>query len=136
MKPITVVVSVPVADIARTLSFYRDGLGLQIPDSDDKHVVVELPNLSLFLIEQSEYATYTRRGGIATSPHPTPGAVVFSCAFDSREAVDRTVEAALQAGGSVAPYTDADDSYIRYLRDPDGHVWELVCNATTRAAHC
>jgi catechol 2,3-dioxygenase-like lactoylglutathione lyase family enzyme len=47
VKPTTVVVSVPVAGLERTLRFYRDGLGLDTPGVDERMIVIELPNLSL-----------------------------------------------------------------------------------------
>jgi hypothetical protein len=46
VKPMTVVVSVPVGDLERTLRFYRDGLGLDTPGVDERMIVVELPNPS------------------------------------------------------------------------------------------
>lgn len=47
MRPVTVVLSLPVADAERSLGFYRDGLRLADPQVDDKMVAFELPNLSL-----------------------------------------------------------------------------------------
>ena len=135
MKPATVVVSLPVTDLERTLHFYREGFGLDVPDIDEGIIVVELPNLSLFLMSREEYGKYAGRGGADAAGRPAPGACIFSCALGTREEVDQTLNQAKRAGGSVpGPAQDQDGSYIGYVSDPDGHLWELVWNARTQAA--
>ncbi|WP_328475644.1 VOC family protein [Actinoplanes sp. NBC_00393] len=134
MKPATVVVSLPITDLDRSLRFYRDGLGLETADVDEGIIAFELPNLSLFLIEQSEYAKYASRAGVP-SGSPAAGAIIISCAIGSKQEVDDTVARAASAGGTVAaPPAEADGSYSGYFSDPDGHVWELVHNERTEAA--
>lgn len=135
MKPSTVIVSLPITDLDRSLRFYRDGLGLATSDIDESIIVFELPNLSLFLVEQQEYARYTDRAGVAPHRPPAAGACIMSCAIGSREEVDATLARAAAAGGSTpGPAGDHDGSYMGYFSDPDGHVWELVCNARTEVA--
>jgi predicted lactoylglutathione lyase len=135
VKPSTVVVSDPVTNLERTLRFYRDGLDLETPGIDEDIILIELPNLSLFLMEAREYGKYAGYGGFAGASNPNPGACIFSCAIGSREEVDETIAQAVQAGGSApAPAQDRDGSYIGYVSDPDGHVWELVWNVRTEAA--
>lgn len=135
MKPTTVVVSVPVTDLERTLRFYRDGLGVEATGPDEGIITVELPNLSLFLIEQGEYARYVDRVDITDRGKPAPGAFIFSCAIGSEDEVRRTVEQAGRAGGTISdPAQDPDGSFIGFVSDPDGHVWELVTNAHTEKA--
>jgi catechol 2,3-dioxygenase-like lactoylglutathione lyase family enzyme len=68
MRPATVILSLPVTDPERSLRFYRDGLQLPTPGIDGGIIAFELPNLSLFLIELSEYTTYTNRAGVQV-PH-------------------------------------------------------------------
>jgi predicted lactoylglutathione lyase len=135
MKPATVIVSLPVRDLARSLRFYRDGLSLPAPDIDEAIIAFELPNLSLFLIEQREYATYTSRAGLPSPSGPAAGACIISCAIGSKDEVDDILARAAEAGGSVSrPADEYDGSYMGYFSDPDGHVWELVHNARTAAA--
>ena len=134
MKPRTMVVSVPVTDLERTLRFYRVGLGFETPGIDEGVILIELPNLSLFLMEAREYARYADYGGVADAGTPCPGACIFSCALGSKEEVDQAINQAVQAGGAApGPAQDRDGSYIGYVSDPDGHVWELVWNARTEA---
>lgn len=134
MRPTAVVVSLPVTDLKRSLRFYRDGLGLSTPGIDEYMIAFELPNLSLFLIESSEYQTYLDRAGVAR-PATVAGACVFSCAIATQDQVDEIVSRAKAAGGSVQPAAEHGGSYTGYVRDPDGHIWELVYNErTTQAA--
>jgi predicted lactoylglutathione lyase len=135
MRPATVVVSLPISDLDKSLRFYRDGLGMPTAGIDERIVAFELPNLSLFLIEQGEYMKYTDRAGIAVEGAPSPGTCILSCAIGSREEVDDVLSRAVGAGGSAPrPADDHDGSYTGYFSDPDGHLWELVCNSQTQAA--
>lgn len=135
MKPKTMVVSIPVTNPERTLRFYRDGLGFETPGIDEGVILIELPNLSLFLMENEQYTGYASDGGVTVAGNPSPGACIFSCAIGSKEEVDQAIAQAVQAGGSApGPAQDRDGSYIGYVSDPDGHLWELVWNARTEAA--
>ncbi|WP_020015516.1 VOC family protein [Promicromonospora sukumoe] len=134
MSPVTVVVSLPVADLERTLRFYRDGLGLETPGIDEGMIAFELPNLSLFLIEQGEYAAYVERAGHARPVVPHPGAVILSCAMGGKVEIDDVLARAPEAGGSAEAAAERDGAYTGYVSDPDGHVWELVYNDRTAAA--
>ncbi|WP_151484799.1 VOC family protein [Streptomyces albicerus] len=135
MKPKAVVVSLPVADLDRSLRFYRDGLGLSTAGIDEGAIVFELPNLSLFLIEREEYATYTDRAGVATPDATVAGACVISCAIGSKAEVDDILARAAAAGGTVPKAAGTyDGSYMGYFTDTDGHLWELVFNTRTQSA--
>ncbi len=134
MNPVAVVVSLPVADLERSLRFYRDGLGLETPGIDEYMIAFELPSLSLFLIELGEYATYIQRAGLPGPPAPHPGALVVSCAMGSKREIDDVVSRAGEAGGSAQPAVEQDGAYTGYVSDPDGHLWELVFNNRTSAA--
>ncbi|MFF6983810.1 VOC family protein [Streptomyces sp. NPDC008343] len=135
MKPKTVVVSLPVADLDSSLRFYRDGLGLSTATVDEDAILFELPNLSLFLIERGEYATYLDRAGVATPRAAVPGACVISCAIGSSAEVDDILARAATAGGAVPEAAGTyDGTYMGYFTDPDGHLWELVFNAQTKSA--
>ncbi len=55
MKPKTVVTSLPVHNLEKSLAFYRDGLGIETPGIEEGIIPLEIANLSLFLIEKSEF---------------------------------------------------------------------------------
>ncbi|WP_309130862.1 VOC family protein [Brevibacterium sp.] len=134
MKPLTTVLSLPVSNPEVTLTFYRDGLGLDTEGIDEGIVAFELPNLSLFFIETNEYLSYLGYSGNAELPIPAPGATIISCAFGSPEEIDDILRRAEFAGGRAYPPVNEDGSYMGYFSDPDGHIWELVANATTAQA--
>ncbi|RBP67824.1 hypothetical protein DFO66_10144 [Brevibacterium sanguinis] len=131
MKPLTTVLSLPVVNPEITLAFYRDGLGLETDGIDEGIVAFELPNLSLFFIESSEYANYLVHSGNFHAGQPIPGATVISCAFGSRDEINDILRRAAWAGGTSYPPVVEEGSYMGYFSDPDGHVWELVSNSTT-----
>lgn len=125
----TTVVCLPVRMLERTLGFYRNVLGLPELEIEDEMIVVELPNLSLFLMETTAFEIYSSRAGRGAR-FPGDGAgMVISCAVDSREAVDAMLARAAARGGTVPGDAAADNisgGYTGYFADPDGHLWELV----------
>ncbi|WP_309104325.1 VOC family protein [Microbacterium sp.] len=134
MKPVTTVLSLPVTDLDRSARFYRDGLGLAPADPDGGVVAVELPNLSLFLIERDEFETYLDRAGVPGRPRFENGACILSAAIATRDEIERVVSRAISAGGTAEGPAEHDGSFTAYVRDPDGHVWELVHNEHTAEA--
>ena len=79
--------------------------------------------IRLALYPRKDLASYVEVDELsATSP------TVLSLQFPTREDVDRTVERAVAARAHVtraaAPF--AWGGYGACLRDPDGHLWELV----------
>lgn len=97
MRPVTVAVSLPVADAERSRRSYHDGLQLVDPELDERMVAFALPNLSLFLIERSEYAKYMEHSGVGPVTS-APGACIISCAIASTAEVDDVLTRAQAAG--------------------------------------
>jgi predicted lactoylglutathione lyase len=68
----------------------------------------------------------------AMSPKPVANtatvAGVLNCLrLDSREEIDRIMEAALAAGATEPrPQREQQGTYGRAFEDPDGHIWELL----------
>lgn len=133
MQIATVLLSLPVKEPEVSLHFYREALGLKGLSIDDGIISIELPNLSLFLIEDRQYRSYLEYADV---PRPTTvaGAAVISCAMASREEMDAVLSRASSYGGSGQHAQIIDGSYTGYLQDPDGHVWELVYNEITETA--
>jgi predicted lactoylglutathione lyase len=74
--------------------------------------------------------THAKWQGFTTRPIPDKGSSEVSLALglESREAVDRMVEAGAANGGTadVNPPEDHGFMYQRTLLDLDGHIWEPV----------
>jgi hypothetical protein len=139
MEPRIHVITLGVADLERSLSFYRDGLGLATPgivgteyEGDAERpagavVMFELQGgLILALYPRSELA---KDAGIPLGP---PGSGEFSIghAVASRDEVDAVLSAAKAAGATLTggPSERPWGIYSGYFRDPDGHLWEVVWN--------
>jgi predicted lactoylglutathione lyase len=125
-----VVLSRVVADAERSLAFYRDGLGMADARLMLGLVCLELPGLTLFLAQPEDFAKNT---GLV--PDTTAGRAdgVLSCAIRSTGEVDRLLETARSAGGAamepqLVDHASGRRQYIGTVTDPDGYVWQLVCN--------
>jgi catechol 2,3-dioxygenase-like lactoylglutathione lyase family enzyme len=133
MKPSISVLTLGVADLERSLVFYRDGLGLPtegIVGREFEHGAVAFFTLSgglrLAVWAQADIAHDT--GLPVTAPSPTSFTIGHNVA--TREEVDAIMAEAARAGaGIVKPAQDTFyGGYAGYFRDPDGHVWEAVWN--------
>jgi uncharacterized protein len=137
LRPQINVITLGVEDLERSLSFYRDGLGL--PSSgitgtqfagDERTpagavVMFTLQDgLILSLYPRSELA---KDAGV--DPNYTAGSGISVGHFvDSPAEVDRVLDLAAHAGGRVLdPAHDRPwGIYSGYFADPDGHLWEII----------
>lgn len=133
MKPRISVLTLGVADLERSLAFYRDGLGLPtegIVGREYEHGAVAFFTLAgglrLALWAQQDIAQDT---GLAATP-PSPTAFTIGHNVAAREEVDAIMAEAARAGAEIVrPAGDTFyGGYAGYFRDPDGHLWEAVWN--------
>jgi catechol 2,3-dioxygenase-like lactoylglutathione lyase family enzyme len=133
MKARISVLTLGVADLEKSVSFYRDGLGLPtegIIGREFEHGAVAFFDLAgglkLALWSQGDIAHDT---GL---PYQPVSSTAFTIGHNvpTREEVDAVVDAAERAGAKVvkAPTNTFYGGYAGYFRDPDGHVWEVVWN--------
>ena len=116
-------VSLPVADLAASITFY-EALGFtrnpQFSD-DTAACMVWSETIHVMLLTHAKWATFTER------PLPPKGtaSVMLTLSLESREAVDRMNETAAAHGGraDVNPVQDLGFMYGRDLADPDDHLW-------------
>jgi catechol 2,3-dioxygenase-like lactoylglutathione lyase family enzyme len=133
MKPRISVLTLAVADLERSLTFYRDGLGLPtdgIVGREFEHGAVaffELAGgLKLAIWAQDDLA---HDSGLAkTALSPTAFSIGHNVA--RREEVDEITEQARRAGARIVkrPEETFYGGYASYFTDPDGHLWEVVWN--------
>lgn len=125
----TAIVCLPTQNLDNSLTFYKNVFNLPDIQIEEGMITVELPNLSLFLMEMNAFETYSRRAGRGVLlPKDNVGAII-SCALQNKEDVDSALENARTYGGTVTNKASVDDAfggYIGYISDPDGHLWELV----------
>lgn len=128
MNPKAVVTCLPSRDLERSLVFYRECFGLPDLAIEEGMIVIELGNLSLFVMSESSFQEYTETIGLSAGVPQESLQVLHSCAIEDRAELDRVFSTAEQFGGTVAKpiHTNKWGQEIGYIRDPDGHMWELV----------
>lgn len=133
MKPRISVLTLGVADLERSLSFYRDGLGLPtdgIIGREFEHGAVAFFNLAdglrLAIWAQDDISHDT---GLPRLPI-SPTAITIGHNVLRREEVDEIMSQAQRAGAEIvkAAQDTFYGGYAGYFKDPDGHLWELVWN--------
>lgn len=129
MKPKLSLVTLGVADLARSLEFYRDGLGLPAENYDPEAGVVFFRmdgNMLLAIWPREELA---KDAGIAPEGSGF-GGISLAHNVPSKEAVDAVFAEAVAAGAK--PLKQPGDvfwgGYTAYFADPDGHLWEVAWN--------
>lgn len=129
MKPKIGLITLGVADLARSLAFYRDGLGLPTENYDPDAGVVFFRlegNMLLAIWPRDELA---RDAGISGEGSGFGG---FSLAHNvaDKAAVDAVFAEALAAGAKALkqPGDAFWGGYTAYFADPDGHLWEVAWN--------
>lgn len=133
MKAKITVITLGIADLERSLRFYRDGLGWAtegIVGKEFEHGAVAFfdlqPGLKLALWPRASIAHDT--GLPAGAPNPTELTLGHNVA--SKAEVDAVMAQAQHAGALIVqPAHDTFwGGYAGYFQDPDQHLWEVVWN--------
>jgi hypothetical protein len=126
MEPRITLVTLGVSDLARSIRFYRDGLGLPQRETPESVAFFEVRGMWLSL-----YAREALAEDAAVSPEGS-GFRGFTLAHNVRspEAVDRLLADAVAAGATlVKPGQKVFwGGYSGYFADPDGFLWEVAWN--------
>lgn len=133
MQPRISVLTLGVADLERSVAFYRDGLGLATEGIVGKEF--EYGAVAFFNLQGGLKLALWPRKSIAHDtglPAGTPSAVAFTIGHNvnSIEEVDAVMELARRAGAAIVKpaATTFYGGYAGYFQDPDGHLWEAVFN--------
>jgi uncharacterized glyoxalase superfamily protein PhnB len=125
--PRVTVVTLAVRDIARSRSFYCDGLGFVASSSSGESIV--------FMDAGGFVLALYRRKLLAEDANLRPeghgfGGVTLARNVGSKAEVDAALALARDAGATVLkPAQDAFwGGYSGYFADPDGHPWEVAYN--------
>lgn len=133
MKPRISVLTIGVADLDRSLAFYRDGLGLPtegIIGREFEHGAVAFfalaGGLKLAIWAQDDVAHDT---GLPKTPASST-AFTIGHNVARRAEVDQVMKEAARAGADIVKPAQETfwGGYAGYFRDPDGHLWEVVWN--------
>lgn len=139
MEPRIHVLTLAVADLVRALAFYREGLGLdsagitgtgfvggdETPAGDVAMFNLD-GDLILALYPRTELA---KDAEIPIGP-PKSGEFSIGQIVASRREVDAVLAQAEAAGATLPapPHDRPWGIYSGYFRDPDGHLWEIICD--------
>ena len=127
MKPKISLITLGVGDLARARRFYEEGLGLEKLDEGDEGVAFyDMGGTWLALWPREELA---KDAGVALNANGF-AAVSIAHNLTSREAVDRLVDQAVAAGGTLVrkPEDTFYGGYAGYFADTEGFLWEIAWN--------
>ncbi|WP_158865841.1 VOC family protein [Leifsonia sp. AG29] len=118
-------VTLGVADLARSRAFYEEGLGWTPAESPEGVVFYQLPGMAFALFGRDDLAD--------DAHHPIDGTfsgITLACNQRSEEDVDRVFAEAEAAGARILKPAERVfwGGYSGYFADPDGHVWEVAYN--------
>lgn len=120
-----VIINLPVADVARSLAFFKAlGFGHEPQFSGDSVACINVNDtIAVMLCSPDKFREFTPKS-ICDTNQAVEMLINLSC--ESREEVDGLVARALAAGGST--YDQPEDFGFMYTHsfvDPDGHGWGL-----------
>jgi len=118
------VITLGVADVARSRAFYRDGFGWE--------PVFEIYEIAFFQMNGLVFGIWEKEKLEADMNRPCAPAGSFALAHnvESESAVDDAMTRLAAAGGIVLRPADRPPhgGYRGYIADPDGHAWEIAWN--------
>lgn len=127
MEPRISLITLGVADVARSVAFYRDGLGLPVSSASVEGEVafIRTGGAVLSLWRRSELAEDVAMA----DEQPGFRAVTLAQNVAAPELVDATLAEAERTGGTIVkPAGEIFFGRHGYFADPDGHIWEIAWN--------
>lgn len=137
MRPHINVITLSVGDLDKSLAFYRDGLGLKtqgiMGEQWDNGAVVFFHMDDDLILALYPRASLVKDAHVPAST-PSPLELTIGQIVDSKNEVDTLLERARRAGAKItAPAHERPwGIYSGYFQDPDGHLWEIICNVTRK----
>ena len=131
MKPKISIITLGVSDLARSVRFYRDGLGFAT------HNYKEDEGIVIFKLEGSWLALYPRDKLAEDATVSAAGSgfsgITLAHNVGTKKEVDEVVDLAVSVGARIVkrPREVFWGGYSGYFADPDGHLWEVAFNPFT-----
>ena len=133
MRPRVTLITLGVDDLERSVTFYRDGLGLATDGIMGTEF--EIGAVAFFDLESDlKLALWPRTSLAADSGLPvgpsSPTSFSLAHNVDSEAEVDEVMAQAERAGAKVVKAAQRAfwGGYAGYFQDPDGHLWEVAFN--------
>lgn len=114
-----------VKDMAKTVAFYRDIMGMKTDWEGDANAELFSENARLILFGREDFEKMTAQG--YTYPAGKNGTMELSFGVPSFEDVDREYERLCKAGAApvFAPANQPWGQRTSYVADPDGNLIEI-----------
>jgi uncharacterized protein len=128
MKPRSIVTCLPSRNLEKSLRFYSECFKLDDLKIEEEILTIELANLSLFVMGQEAYEQYTQKVNLRAGYPQDSVQALHSCGVEDSAMIAHLFATAEQFGGTVAGHMRHNEwgQNAGYLRDPDGHLWEIV----------
>jgi catechol 2,3-dioxygenase-like lactoylglutathione lyase family enzyme len=126
MKPRISMITLGVRDLAASVAFYAQGLGLPRMESP--------PEVAFFTLDGTWLGLYGRQALAEDATVPAEGSgftgVTLAHNVASEAEVDALLKQAVAAGGTLVKPGQRVfwGGYSGYFADPDGHLWEVAHN--------
>ncbi|WP_029075056.1 VOC family protein [Kaistia adipata] len=119
------VITLGIADLARSKAFYRDGFGWTPVFENDEIAFYQMNGFVLGTWLQSAMEVDMNRDSLRR-----PGAFTLAHNVASQAAVQSLMDRLAAAGGRVLRAADAPPhgGFRGYVADPDDHAWEIAWN--------
>jgi len=130
VEPRISIICLGVADLERSVRFYRDGLGLPTTrNAADGIVFFQTRGTCLELFPYDELARDIGEG--FDGPRSRFSGITLAHNVRTRDEVDDVLRLAVASGGRVEkPAQDTEwGGYSGYFSDPDGYLWEVAYGA-------
>lgn len=119
------VITLGIADLARSRQFYIGGFGWTPVFENDQIIFYQMNGVVLGTFEKSAL-----EADMGRSVPSSPGAFSLAHNVPARADVDRVIAQLANAGGRIIRPADAPlhGGYRGYVADPDDHAWEIAWN--------
>lgn len=119
------VLTLATEDLARSLTFYRDGFGWAPVFVNDEIAFYQMNGFVLATWGKAPLEDDSARKGLAS-----PGAFALGHNVSSEDEVEKVIARLVGAGGRLLRPADAPPhgGYRGYVADPDEHAWEIAFN--------
>ncbi len=130
MEPRISLVTLGVADLARSYRFYAEGLGLPTTRVPEEGIVFfQMQGATLALFPYAELADDVGPGW--NVPRSRFTGITLAHNVRERHQVDELLAQATAAGAEIAKAASTTEwgGYSGYFTDPDGYLWEVAWGA-------
>jgi predicted lactoylglutathione lyase len=125
-QPRKIFVNLPVKNLDRSMTFFKAlgfTLNAQFTDETAACMVIS-DDIHAMLLTHKKFKEFTPKAIADTSK---TSEVLTCLSAESRDEVNKIVDAALKAGGrKLLEPQDYGFMYLRSFQDPDGHIWEII----------